>query len=405
MNQFIKSLLPAWIPGLRFNIVGGGRRRGLRAVAALGLLGGISYAQQPLVIMPDGNSIFSGTVAIGKFTGDSHSHLNWPLAIRGNSYSNLLMFEDEKGAQRYHINLNKDGFNLWEITNPTTHAVQTRLFIAPKTGNVGIGTNTPTDGKKLDVVGDTQFTGNVNLKGILTGDRVGIGTPTPTAGKNLDVVGDTQFSGNMNLKGALTAGNPIATATLYPNMRLAVGGDVLVGGNVMMSGTINGEQPGIKFRINAGGRQRNATVVDIQNLCGDQDGCRIRVLMHHNNGSLRVLMEDIFIADPSWPKFEGGGLRGTTQPSDTGRRDWSLDTNNRATIFEATDWCKGTNFVEANSQQLSVLPTKLALNTATSGTFATATYAPDKTFRGNDKYRIAFSCISDVTADFIIYDR
>jgi hypothetical protein len=415
MKQFIieaiKLFLSGWMPGLRFSV---GSRRwveggpcGLGLVAAVGLLGGISHAQQPLVITPDGNATFSGNVAIGgELNSNNHSHLNWPLAIRGRySYANLLMFEDAAGKERYHINLDKGGFNLLEITDPTTHAAKTRLFIAPKTGSIGIGTDTPTEGKKLDVVGDTQFSGNVNLKGVLTGDRVGIGTPTPMAGKNLDVVGDTQFSGNMNLKGALIAGNPVGNETSDANTRLAVNGDVRIDGKVLTSGTFNGEKPGIKFTVNAGGNQRNATVVDIKDLCGDQDGCHIKVLMHTQKGELRLIAEDIFIADPSWPKPKGG-LSGRTQPSDTHVvRDFVLDANNGTTIFDATGWCKGTNFVEGATNVVSTNPTKLGLDTATARTSALPTFLRDKPFRGDDKYKIVFSCNNDVTGDFIIYDR
>src|SRR5271169_1826461 len=228
--ETVQVLLPAGSrPGRGCNRTAA-LRCALLALLTLGLLGGISQAQEPLVITPGGDANFSGNVGIG-----TNSVGDWPLAIRGrNSYSNLLLFQDNTGKARYHITLNGGGFNLAE-----TGVKDYRLFIQAGTGNVGIGTfQTP---NKLSVDGTGYFSGNV-----------GIGKE-PTTDK-LSVDGGASFSCNVGI------GKPDRSKQFRPSKQLDVVGDVAVSGEVAIAKKLSvtlgddnpaglgADKPGVEFR-------------------------------------------------------------------------------------------------------------------------------------------------------------
>lgn len=162
MKRFNTEATQALLPGLKpvsRSDQGGSRRttafkRWLLSFLALGLLGGIGQAQQPLIITPKGDANFSGAVGIGTNTTS-----DWALTLRGKtSASNWIMFEDNTGKRHFHFTLNGGGFNLAE-----TGIKDYRLFVQSATGNVGIGTNNTTQKLTVDgnaVIGNA-FIGNV----------------------------------------------------------------------------------------------------------------------------------------------------------------------------------------------------------------------------------------------------
>jgi hypothetical protein len=112
----------------------------------------------------------------------------------------------------------------------------TRFFIAPASGNVGIGTTAPLH--KLDVGGNMSigsgYTSSVMVpvNGLIVEGGVGIGTPNPSSQYKLDVAGDVRVSGNINAKyqdvaewvpttQKLSAGTVVVLDTVHDNHVLA----------------------------------------------------------------------------------------------------------------------------------------------------------------------------------------
>ena len=158
-----------------------------------------------------------------------------------------------------------------------------------------------------------------------------------------------------------------------------------VNGDVLFRGTINGEKPPIRLKITATRSGRwNQVEQDIGSQCGDEDGCRIKLLMEDtSNGQVRTLTEEIIIDQPGTQRAPGlTGLRGYTRQSGGGEYEWRLDTDQLVILYSPWDWCKATNFRD---------------------NLAWGQNSP--AFRGNNKYKISFECHPNVTAWIIIYDR
>ncbi len=102
-------------------------------------------------------------------------------------------------------------------TNAGADTTTPRMLIDDK-GNVGIGTENPE--AKLDVVGDTKFSGPLSVQGALTASGA------VTIGSDLEVTGAAKFSGSLTVQG------PLSTSGLD------VSGIAKIDGNLSVTGTL-----------------------------------------------------------------------------------------------------------------------------------------------------------------------
>jgi hypothetical protein len=201
------------------------------------------------------------------------------------------------------------------------------LFI-DKNGRVGIGTTTPE--AELDVAGSTKITGSVGINRvpaddqhlaiqplkdhiplnvtdpsgakkwltvtaagnvIMDGGSLGIGTTDP--GAKLEVVGDTKLSGPVGMQGGnvtMNGGN-VGIGTASPEAKLDVAGNARIKGQVTyfaryqrddetegvyeISPRYHLSLTGVKY----GGRTKTIPQDTLIALCGDYDGCQVRLAM------------------------------------------------------------------------------------------------------------------------------
>jgi hypothetical protein len=212
---------------------------------------------------------------------------------------------------------------------------------------------------------------------------------------------EVRDSGKFELYGTRTAGQvdwQLMATFDAPNNRVAFpGGKVGIGtpnpkaaldvkGNAMVSGTINGEDPRIKFTVGNPREQIKWLAVekDIGGLCGDDDGCRIRLLMQHEiNDQVRTITEEIYIEQPQISNNKEPGLRGWTRQSGGGEYKWILGwTGYLYDLFNPWEWFWARNYRHENAY----------------GTRGPA-------YTGNDQYKVSFISHPHVTTTVIIYDR
>ncbi|HZR29843.1 MAG TPA: hypothetical protein VFA71_13780 [Terriglobales bacterium] len=286
---------------------------------------------------------------------------------------------------------------------------QDALFIDPQ-GYIGINQTKPE--ARLDVNGDTIIRGDLALGGKLA----------PASG-NLNVAGKLASTGDATVGGAIEAGNSdlYFTNTTHEHSgkgntlgyaaienskgygalmilgranplgrivglwdRLGIGkgnpqAALDVNGDALISGTINGEKPMMRFRVPASRSNYWGSVEqDIGSLCADEDGCTINLVMQDvTTDDVRTIDEWVVISQPQISRVRSGqGFRGYTRQSGGGEYWWELNTGAQAWLYSPWDWCKARNF---------------RLN--------------QPTFTGPNKFRMVFECHPNITALITIYDR
>ncbi|QIG60028.1 hypothetical protein [Dishui Lake large algae virus 1] len=146
-------------------------------------------AARQLLDVQGGSAIISGSIGVGTTTPSKALDVTGDINFSGDLYQNGVLFSG--------------GSSQWTTSGTSIYY---------NSGNVGVGTTTPT--KKFDVSGDINFSGNLYQNGVLfsggssqwttTGSdiyystgNVGIGTNTPR--KKLDVIGEAIISGNLGI--------------------------------------------------------------------------------------------------------------------------------------------------------------------------------------------------------------
>ncbi len=209
--------------------------------------------------------------------------------------------------------------------------------------------------------------------------------------------------------GLLKAGN----ATIYNS--LAVGTinvldpakGLTVNGNATITGTLNGEKQPFRLTIQAEGTRWHSAVVNLKDLCGDDDGCHIKLLMQHknlnSNVSVRVRAADIFMVQQG----ANGPIRGYTR-SNTGdaQQVWTLNDGSNAQLLEGWgDWMTLTNTYHPED---SFCGGKVAQSSSTPAVCSQSRpygTGQNNWRNGEDSYLVAFRFHPDITATILIYDR
>ncbi|MFZ0794148.1 MAG: hypothetical protein WAM65_10275 [Candidatus Korobacteraceae bacterium] len=256
------------------------------------------------------------------------------------------------------------------------------LNLMPRgTGKVGIGKLDP--GAMLDVKGDalirrvlgpdgkTLTAGNLGLDGQLTAGSANVtGNLTATSA---NVIGSLTAKGALNAQSGATITGRLRSDTSYITAMSAVEVHARV-----ITGGINGEKEPMRLEIPSGGYF--ALVRDIKEFCVGENGCRIRVVSRKSNDFVPAEYEILFA--------QQNGTKGATWQIFPGnaRTNWELDTPDKRELFTDSNGCRAANYATIN--QSNVPGASSNVNTS---------------FRGNDKYKIVFSCPPGVTANFAVY--
>jgi hypothetical protein len=217
-------------------------RCALLALLALGLLGGISQAQEPLVIGPSGDVSIAKTLSV---TGDVS--VAKTLSVGAAAFGDKISLWGKPGGANYGFGIGNLKLQIYTDTPGAAIAFGyrdskafTETMRIAGTGEVGIGTTTPNANTRLNVAG------GIIAKTLSVTGNVGIGTE-PTANK-LSVGGNVNFSGNVGI------GKP------GPGKQLDVVGDVAVSGEVAIAKKLSvtlgndnqeglgSDKPGVEFR-------------------------------------------------------------------------------------------------------------------------------------------------------------
>ncbi len=188
-------------------------RCALLILLALGFLGGISQAQEPLVIGPTGDVSIGKALSVGGTVTAPKLDLGDGVVLDGEAGRNVFKDIEKSDGDGLRVGSAWGMYGIWANTGQVVVGgtdgvnLQNGKVEVNTDGNVGIGTE-PT-ANKLSVEGNANFSGNV-----------GIGTE-PTANK-LSVEGNANFSGNVG----------IGTKAASSNLSVA--------GSVLINGTPNG---------------------------------------------------------------------------------------------------------------------------------------------------------------------
>ena len=328
-----------------------------------------------------------GYVGIG--TNDPKARLDVNGSAR---FSKIGINQDPLAGQK--VIITADGTDVpFNVTDKSNTVNWLTVFkdgnVVMKGGNVGDEKKTP----KLEVSGSSLLSNGTGSSAFPWTDG-----NSYVSGTNVILRSGAQSSpakpedGNTE-RMRITSDGKVGIGKTNPDAPLDVKGEIRAD-TLTTTGNINGEKPPLSFAINATGSGNWNTVVrDIGDLCGDEDGCRIKLLMHNStNGEVKTITEEVYIGHPGRTKYNGG-LGGYTRQSGGGEyANWRLDTDGTNRLFDPWQWCMATNFIPSGFNLVPPLPP------------GTPTER-DKSFRGDNKYKIAFSCHPHIMGTFIIYDR
>ena len=189
----------------------------------------------------------NGRVGIGTTTPEAELDVAGSTKINGSVGINRAPDDDQHLAiqpLKDHIPLNvtdPSGAKKWLTVTANGNVVMDG-------GNVGIGTTNPA--AKLEIVGDTKLNGQVSMQG----GNVGIGTASPEA--TLDVAGNARIKGQVTYFARYQRDDePEGVYEISPRYHLSL--------------------TGVKY----GGRTKTIPQDTLVALCGDYDGCQVRLAM------------------------------------------------------------------------------------------------------------------------------
>jgi hypothetical protein len=293
---------------------------------------------------------------------------------------------------------------------------QIQALFVDNQGNVGIGVNPP--GAKLDVAGKIKAA-EAEVSGLLKGRTLLAESAQVTTG-TLDVT-NKAIAGTLESRGDLKANSATITTLQGPcpspcdlrivQPKLTIQGDIRVNGTMdafNTTGGINGEKPRFTLTIPAGGSTWNTAVVDLKNLCGDEDGCRIKLLMQHknfeNNPPVRLITADLYMVQ----RTANGPIKGYTRSSGANNHEasWTLNNGSAATLLNTwSDWFSISNTYYPGDWFCGGAPAKSASAPAACIQNQPYSSGQNNWRKDADSYLVGFRFNKDITATILIYDR
>ena len=233
----------------------------------------------------------------------------------------------------------------------TTSQIANNQITTAKIGDGQITGNKIQDGSipvsKLTGAGASFWDGNGTSVWRPTGN-VGIGTSTPT--HKLDVAGDVRGSFIVRPNGTYTSGSIFSdsnygmifrSATLNPANAEFVWANATdnhlmtmkSNGDVIVPGTVNGESPPYRFEMGTDTGAALSRVVEssiMEKYMGDGDGCRIRYLFRRDSNDELFVGDQVLYCEPRGigSNLEAG-FRGNTWIIEASDLQWILDTPNK----------------------------------------------------------------------------
>lgn len=223
-------------------------------------------------------------------------------------------------------------------------------------GNVGIGTASP--GAKLEVAGDTRFNGAVGInRGAIQNQHLVI---TPASGNipfNItDPAGSTNWLSVLAKGNVIMNGGNVGIGTTNPEAKLDVGGDARIRGKVSSYARYQRNDqtestydisPQYHLSLTApayGGRTKTIAQDILVALCGDADGCEVRLGMTRwSNDNVTETASVTF----EFYYFPADGHWRSSAPNDT----WGVDGDNATNhVRDAWNTCYFTDGTYSNYQ-------------------------------------------------------
>lgn len=220
-----------------------------------------------------------------------------------------------------------------------------RMRIDGATGNVGIGTASPGTDLHIHDSGTQSFIQLTTAgTGTTSSDGLWIGT---------DSNGDAyiqnrennrlEFRTNNIERLRITETGNIGIGTTSPTEKLEVNGNIKATGTICdNNGCIPSGSPPLEFEVYNSDTTTYACVEkDLEEYCGDLDGCTIRLLMHHEtdgNDMVRIIDENIYMEQPALSNNRGAGRYGWTRQGGGGDYGWITGSSGQYEIFAPWSW-------------------------------------------------------------------
>lgn len=150
-------------------------------------------------------------------------------------------------------------------------------------------------------------------------------------------------------KMVIKSNGDVGIGTTNPNAKLQVEGAI-------KATSVNGEEPPMTFDVGDKTilNKWQAKNIDIGSLCGDEDGCTIKILLQVlSRDEVRVIEETIYIEQTNKSNNKNPGLNGWTRQQGGGDVSFVLNTSGRYDIIpHPWDWIYVRNYGNPNIPNL-----------------------------------------------------